>query len=170
MILVLSNSLMKCVSVGCINSSAASSQFILRNRAPLGSFFTPTASGGRKKRESRVSFSIALFALARMSASEAFATLWHGVFGTLLMRICLAHKSHLARVLKYKLEGLGMQAAKAAAYVGYKVPFPVVGCCPIKVLGGGGEIAAMSFCVVPHCRFVAFWRFLISLMRFAWCW
>ena len=79
------------------------------------------------------------------------------------------HKSHLARVLNYKLEGLGMgmEAAKAAAYVGYKVPFPVTGCCPIRALGEGGEIAAMSFCVVPHCWFVAFWQFLISLMRFA---
>ena len=51
-----------------------------------------------------------------------------------------------------------MQAAKAAAYVGYNVPFPVVGCCPIRALGEGGEIATMSFCVVSSllvCSFLA---------------
>ena len=68
------------------------------------------------------------------------------------------HKSHLARVLNYKLEGLGMgmEAAKAAAYVRYKVPFPVVGCSPIRALGEGGEIAAMSFCVVSSLSVCSF--------------
>ena len=80
------------------------------------------------------------------------------MFGALSMRIFLAHKLHLVRMLENKLVGLGMQAAEAAAYVGYKVPFPVMGCCPVRALGEGGEIAAMNFCVVSSlsvCSFLA---------------
>ena len=71
MMLVSSKFLIKSrVNVGCRNSSAASSEFILRNMALLGSFFTPTTSGSREGWLVNVSFSIALFAVARMSASE----------------------------------------------------------------------------------------------------
>ena len=76
MILVSLNSLMKsCIGVGGRNNSTTSSEFISRNKAPLGSSFTPTTSGEGGRWESRDSFSIALFALVRMSASEDFATL-----------------------------------------------------------------------------------------------
>ena len=81
-----------CVRVGCRNSSTTSSALISRNRAPLESFFTLTTSGRGEMWFIEVNFSIALIALVRMSASEEFPMLWPGVFGTLLIRTCLARK------------------------------------------------------------------------------
>ena len=52
---------------------------------------------------------------ARMSASDDLTMSWLCTLGALLMRTCLAHKSHLARGQECRLVGMEAHAASAAA-------------------------------------------------------
>ena len=62
-----------------------------------------------------------------MSAFKRLTIPWFDAFSALLIRVCQARRSHLARMLECKLMGLVEHAASAAAYVENGAPFPIVG-------------------------------------------
>ena len=59
-----------------------------RNKALLGSFFTPMIFGGSHWSSNELEFLIAWFALESMSASKRLTISWFDAFGALSIRVC----------------------------------------------------------------------------------